>query len=123
MRFSMSIYSQISNLRYARKNINHVCPVRIEQSDPRARLVTGQRRCPRVGFSYPDRKHMTYIINLAAPCQMSHTQHRASFTFLFFALSVNLILIYQWIIYININSTNHIVAKQLESPLKYFILE
>ena len=68
----MSIFSQMSNLRYARKNINHVCPVRIEKSDPRARcvagnsasLVTGQRRCPRVGFFYPDRKHMTDIINV-----------------------------------------------------------
>ena len=69
----MPICSQMSNLRYARKNINHVCPFRIEKSDPRARcvagnsasLVTGQRRCPRVGFFYPERKHMTDIIILA----------------------------------------------------------
>ena len=60
---------------YARKNIHHVCPFRIEKSDPRARcvagnsasLVTWQRRCPRVGFIYPEREHMTDIINIIHP--------------------------------------------------------
>ena len=52
-------------------NICHVFSFRIEKSDPRAPAlpgneacrVTGYAACPRVGFFYPEREHMTDIFS------------------------------------------------------------